>query len=90
MFENLPLTACLPKDATMMRTNRLRRTRQSYTPSSKPTRVTSTNYNVNEKKALQQKLEATERDHLKAEYKHGNLVLSFSTAAFEAFRQVVK
>ena len=41
-------------------------------------------------KALNQKLEATNRDHFQVALKNGNLVLTFSTAAFEAFRAVLQ
>ena len=42
------------------------------------------------KKALQQKFDATDRIHLTCELKKGNLVLTFSTAAFESFRTILR
>ena len=42
------------------------------------------------KKALQQKFDATDRIHLTCELKKGNLVLTFSTAAFESFRSILR
>ena len=51
--------------------------------------MSQTNYNVMRKKALQQKFDATDRIHLTCELKRGNLVLTFSTAAFELFSEIV-
>ncbi|VDI71287.1 Hypothetical predicted protein [Mytilus galloprovincialis] len=73
----------------MIRSTRTRQARKPFTPS-RPTVRSSVNYNINKTKALNQKLEATDRDHLKVELKNGNLVLTFSTAAFEAFRAVTR
>ncbi|CAG2230108.1 unnamed protein product [Mytilus edulis] len=73
----------------MIRSTRTRQARKPFTPS-RPTVQSSVNYNINKTKALNQKLEATDRDHLKVELKNGNLVLTFSTAAFEAFRAVTR
>ena len=42
------------------------------------------------KKALQQTFDATDRIHLTCELKKGNLVLTFSTAAFESFRSILR
>jgi hypothetical protein len=52
--------------------------------------MSQTNYNVMRKKALQQKFDATDRIHLTCELKRGNLVLTFSTAAFESFRTILR
>ena len=73
-----------------LRVQRLRKTKTQYSPSVRGVKMTRTNYNVHRKKALQQKLDATERAHLTCEFKCGNLVLTFSTAAFGAFRNVLK
>ena len=77
----------------MLRSMRKRQTKTPYTPTPTNCRQTNrkkTNYNIAKKKALTQKLEATERDNLSAEFKEGNLVLTFLTAASEAFRGVLK
>ena len=73
----------------MLRSTRSRQARKPFTPS-RPTVQRTVSYNVNKTKALNQKLEATNRDHLQIALKNGNLVLTFSTAAFEAFRGVLQ
>ena len=67
----------------------LRRSKMPYTPNRAP-KVKCASYNVSKNKALQQKLDATDREHLHAELISGNIALTFSTAAFEAYREVLR
>ena len=76
-----------------METNRavrLRQPKKPFTPSRNTVTQSKTNYNINPDKALQQKLEAASREDVSVELKHGNLVIIFSTAVFEAFRSVLR
>ena len=72
------------------RSVRLRHPKQPFTPTRDVVDHVHTNYNVNKQKALQQKLDATSRQHVTASLKKGNLVLTFSTASLEVFRSVLR
>ena len=71
---------------------RTRQTPMIYTPSkTEICSVKKVDYTLNEKKTLQKKLEATEREwNVKAENKLGTVVLEFTPAPYEAFKQSVK
>jgi len=69
---------------------RLRQPKKPFTPSRNTVTQSKTNYNINPDKALQQKLEAVSREDVSVELKHGNLVIIFSAAVFEAFRSVLR
>ena len=72
------------------RSVRLRHPKQPFTPTRDVIDHVQTNYNVNKQKALQQKLDVTSRKHVTASLKKANLVLTFSTASFEAFRSALR
>ena len=79
--------------ALVKRSDRVRKPVVAYTPSKSESTVqdhTVTNYALNVEKALHKKLEATERKNIDVDYKRGNLVISLSAAAFEAFRLCAK
>jgi hypothetical protein len=74
-----------------LRVSRLRKSKVLFSPS-RGKQMSQTNYNVMRNKALQQKLDATDRTHLTCELKKGNLVLTFSTAPLnnsELFSEIV-
>jgi hypothetical protein len=74
----------------------LRSTRSSraqpviYSPSVKVVGGKTFNYELNKKRAVTKKLDASNRLDLKAEMKHGNLIMEFSAACYLNFNQLVK
>ena len=68
------------------RSTRLRKAPKNYTPSKTPT-GRPVNYEINLMKTMKKKISGTERaNDSDLELKQGNIVLTFSTAAYEAFK----
>ena len=69
------------------RPKRIRNPPKMFTPS-KNSNVRTTNYNVNKRKAIEKKIDATTRaTDVDIKLKSGTLVLTFTAAAYEVFRK---
>ena len=75
----------------LVRSGRTRQPPMTYTPSKTENVTTKVDYTLNTKKALKKKLKATEREwNVRVENKSGTLVLEFTPAPYEVFKQNVK
>ena len=75
----------------LVRSGRTRQPPMIYTPSKTENVTTKVDYALNTKKTLKKKLKATEREwNVRVENKSGNLVLEFTPAPYEVFKQNVK
>ena len=83
----------MEETSALVRPARTRQPPAVYTPSEPGTdnEINRVSYALNRKKTLRKKLEATEREwDVKIENKSGSLVLEFTPAPYEVFKQTVK